>query len=106
MTRPPICYATPLGEVTVTLSVGTFTLPVFAGILKHPTRAELFEILLRPNVARKYLNEILRSAPWPILKAFPRELLVSYLPLCRLSSGRERALKFLLGSESSNRLIA
>lgn len=72
------------------------TLPVFPGILKHPTVDELRQLLTKPAVARKYTILALRKAPWPVLGQFPRAWLESLLPDANLRPERERALRFLL----------
>lgn len=72
------------------------TLPVFPGILKHPTIDELRELLTRPAVARKYTLLALRKAPWQVLREFPREWLEACLAEVRLRAGRAQALRFLL----------
>ena len=72
------------------------TLPVFPGILKHPTVDELRELLLKPAVARKYTVAALRKAPWQVLREFPREWLEACLDDAYLRPGRAEAIRFLL----------
>ena len=72
------------------------TLPVFPGILKHPTVRELRELLENPTVARKYTILALRKAPWQVLREFPPDWLESCLAEASLRPGRKRALSFLL----------
>lgn len=72
------------------------TLPVFPGILKHPSVDELRELLARPAVARKYTILALRKAPWQVLREFPRALLEACLAEANLPAGRADALRFLL----------
>ncbi len=72
------------------------TLPVFPGILKHPTMGELRELLERPAVARKYTVQALRKAPWPVLREFPRDWLDACMAEANLRTGRQQALRFLL----------
>ena len=71
-------------------------LPVFPGILKHPTVDELRELLTRPTVARKYTLLALRKTPWQVLREFPRDWLEACLAEASLPAGRLRALRFLL----------
>lgn len=71
--------------------------PVFAGILKHPTSEELAELLTDPAVVRKYTHEALRKAPWSALRRFPRDWLVACLRDAKLPDSRRRALELLLG---------
>jgi len=52
------------------------TLPVFAGILKHPHSSDLPSLLQKPEVARKYTKLALEKAAWPILREFPKEWLI------------------------------
>lgn len=86
-----------VGTVEVALGTGRkVTLPVFPGILKHPTVDELRELLTRPSVARKYTILALRKAPWQVLREFPRDLLETCLAEAKLRSGRADALRFLL----------
>jgi hypothetical protein len=85
------------GTVRCTLGPGReVTLPVFPGILKHPTVDELRELLKRPAVARKYTVLALRKAPWQVLREFPRDWLEACLAEANLRAGREKALRFLL----------
>ncbi len=86
-----------VGAVRCVLGVGReVTLPVFPGILKHPTVDELRELLQRPAVAQKYTVQALRKAPWQVLREFPREWLVACMTEAELRPGRQRALSFLL----------
>ncbi len=85
------------GTVQCALGPGReVTLPVFPGILKHPTVDELREILARPAVARKYTMLALRKAPWQVLREFPRNWLEACLAEANLRAGRADALRFLL----------
>ncbi len=81
------CVLGPVHEVT---------LPVFPGILKHPTVDELRELLTKPAVARKYTILALRKAPWQVLREFPRTWLEACLDEANLRPGRVDALRFLL----------
>jgi len=84
---------------TVQVALGPdheITLPVFPGILKHPTVDELRDLLLNPAVARKYTVLALRKAPWQVLREFPREWLEACVVEADLRPGRESALRFLL----------
>jgi hypothetical protein len=86
-----------VGTVKCTLGPGQeVTLPVFPGILKHPSIDELLELLTRPAVARKYTIQALRKAPWQVLREFPRALLEACLAEANLRAGRANALRFLL----------
>ena len=71
-------------------------IPVFQGILKHPTSKMLFTILKDYNVMKKYTCEAIRKASWPILAEFPREWLKKCMKDFPLSKGRKKALDFLL----------
>ncbi len=71
-------------------------LPVFPGILKHPTVDELRELLAKPAVAKKYTIQALRKAPWQVLREFPRDWLEACLADADLRAGRANALRFLL----------
>lgn len=71
-------------------------LPVFMGVLKHPTARQLCELLTQPEVARKYTYEALRRLPWPALRQFPRDWLLTCLPASRLPEPRRRAVAFTL----------
>lgn len=86
-----------VGTVRCTLDSGReVALPVFPGILKHPTVDELRELLARPAVARKYTVLALRKAPWQVLREFPGDWLEACLAEASLRAGRVRALRFLL----------
>ena len=86
-----------VGTVRCTLEGGReVTLPVFPGILKHPTVDELRELLARPAVARKYTIVALRKASWPVLREFPRAWLETCLVEADLRPGRAEAIRFLL----------
>jgi hypothetical protein len=74
-------------------------LPVFGGILKHPTLQQLAGLLTDPAVARKYTREALRTAPWSALRRFPRWWLMTCLTHASLRDGRRRALEFMLVAE-------
>jgi len=72
------------------------SLPVFVGVLKHPTERQLCELLTRPEVARKYTYEALRKLPWSALRQFPHDWLRACLPASRLPAPRRRAVEFML----------
>lgn len=74
----------------------SIALPVFVGVLKHPTERQLCELLVRPEVARKYTCEALRKLPWPALRLFPHSWLKTCLPASNLSEPRRRAIEFML----------
>jgi len=74
----------------------SIALPVFVGVLKHPTERQLYELLTRPEVARKYTYEALRKLPWPALRQFPHHWLRSCLPASSLPAPRRRAVEFML----------
>ena len=95
-----------VGTVTCSLETGeVLVLPVYCGILKHPTAEELVVLLGDPIVARKYTREALRKAPWRALREFPRAWLLACLAECvameSLAAGRVRALRFMLGIEDA-----
>ena len=71
-------------------------IPVFPGILKHPTVDALPGLLAGPAVVRKYTIEALRIAAWPLLRQFPREWLLELAPQADIRPGRLRALEYLL----------
>ncbi len=86
-----------IGSVQYELDSGQrVTLPVFPGILKHPTIDELPRLLARPSVARKYTVLALQKAPWQVLREFPRALLEACVADANLRPGRADALRFLL----------
>jgi len=91
-------FARSIGMLPVQVSPGwTVTVPVFPGILKHPTLVRLPELLRNPNVLRKYTREALRIASWHLLREFPRDWLLENLPAAGVRPGRQKALEFLLG---------
>lgn len=71
-------------------------LPLFVGVLKHPTEAQLRDLLRHPEVARKYTCEALRKLPWTALDQFPRNWLQSCLAASKLPEGRRRAVEFMM----------
>lgn len=73
-------------------------LPVFMGVLKHPTERQLCELLTRPEVARKYTYEALRKLPWPALRQFPHDWLRACLAGSKLPNARRRAVEFMLSA--------
>lgn len=89
-------FIEPVGTVTCVIDGAPVDVPVFSGILKHPTIEQLCELLIEPVVVRRYTCEALRKAPWHALRRFPRSLLVECLPLATIPDGRLRALELLL----------
>ena len=90
-------FVEPAGTVEHVLACGrTVVLPVFPGILKHPTLEELRRLLEKPAVARKYTTLALRKAPWQVLREFPRAAIEAYLDEAEVRPGRAEALRFLL----------
>jgi hypothetical protein len=90
-------FARPVGTVRCAVSGGkALTIPVFPGVLKHPSASELPRLLKKPAVLRKYTIQALRTAAWPILREFPKAWLLTCLPDAGLREGRERAIRFLL----------
>ena len=91
-------FVEPSGTVTCVVAPGEppLEVPVFGGILKHPTTEQLAELLTDPVVVRKYTLEALRKAPWSALRRFPRGWLIACLRDARLPDGRRRALELLL----------
>ena len=86
-----------VGNVRCSLGPGReVVLPVFPGILKHPSVDELRKLLEKPAVARKYTILALRKAPWQVIREFPRDWLETCMTQADLRPGRERALRFLL----------
>ena len=83
--------------VTCELSPGrSVSIPIIAGILKHPHPDQLRSLLTVPDVVEKYTMEALRKASWPILRQFPREWLRECLDRAHLKPSRRKALAFLL----------
>jgi hypothetical protein len=79
----------------------SISLPVFVGVLKHPTERQLCELLARPEVARKYTCEALRKLPWQALRQFPHDWLRACLPASILPEPRRRAVEFMLSSRDA-----
>ena len=90
-------FIEPSGVVTCVIDGAPIVVPVFGGILKHPTIEQLRELLTEPVVALRYTCEALRKAPWHALRLFPRAFLIASLPQAGVSEGRRRALELLLG---------
>lgn len=90
-------YARPAGFANVVIEDGqTVELPMFLGLIRHPTLEELAELLARPPIARRYTRQALRVAAWPVLRTFPRAWLVACLEGLDLPPARCRALRFML----------
>ena len=84
----------------------TVQVPIFPGILKHPTVDELPSLLRNPEVVRKYTVQALRKAPWPILREFPPGLLQAHFDEADVRPGRASAIIFLLsGSETGDQAM-
>ena len=71
-------------------------MPLFPGILKHPTVEDLPRLLRNPDVVRKYTMLALSKAAWPILRRFPRDWLRECLPEANVRASRRKALDYLL----------
>jgi hypothetical protein len=99
-------FAAPLGTVSASLAGVGVEIPVFPGILKHPHPEELFWLLVRPTVLRKYTLEALRVAAWPLLRQFPPAWLLYHLPHASMRPERRRALLHLLGEITDARANA
>ena len=83
-----VSFQTPRGE--------TIEIPIFYGILKHPSVSQLPGLLNNPAAIRKYTCEALRIAAWPVLKEFPRSWLNICMSQAEIRSNRRRALEYLL----------
>jgi len=79
---------TPSGEKT--------EIPLFPGILKHLCVVDLPRYLQDPAVLLKYTREALKTAPWQVLREFPRAWLRQCLASTEMRPERRRALEFLL----------
>src|SRR5215831_21326119 len=91
-------FVTAHGVVLCDVDGVSIALPVFVGVLKHPTEGQLCELLTRPEVARKYTYAALRKLPWPALRQFPHHWLRSCLPASGLQEPRRRAVEFMLST--------
>lgn len=90
-------FAASLGSVECCMPGGELlTLPVVAGILKHPSADMLPVLLSNPDAVFKYSVTALQKASWPVLRLFPREWLLQCIPKANLRPSREKALRFLL----------
>lgn len=90
-------YASSLGSVECCMPDGEkVTLPVVAGILKHPSADMLPMLLSKPEAAYKYSFVALQKAAWPVLRLFPRKWLLHCISKAKLRPSREKALLFLL----------
>lgn len=89
-------FVEPIGVVTCTVEGAQIDLPVFAGVLKHPSVDQLCELLADPAVAGKYMRDALRKLPWSALRQSPRDWLMTCLRHAQLPEGRRRALEFML----------
>jgi hypothetical protein len=91
-------FVEPSGSIACAIDAEAFEIPVFAGILKHPTIEQLRVLLVDPVVVRKYTCEALRKAPWAALRRFPPSLLRRWLDDADMRRERRAALAFLLDS--------
>jgi hypothetical protein len=91
------------GSVVCSIDGVPLDVPVFGGILKHPTIDQLDELLRDPVVVRKYTREALRLAPWCALRKFPRSLLIACLRQTALPDGRRRAVELMLDLDAGAR---
>ena len=91
-------FVTPRGVVACEVDGKRIELPVFAGVLKHPTEEQLRTLLVDPDTAHKYTREALRRLPWSALRRFPRDWLLACLPGAALPEPRRRALEFMLAA--------
>jgi hypothetical protein len=89
-------FVTAREYVCVDIDGVSVSLPVFVGVLKHPTERQLRELLMRPEVARKYTCEALRKLPWSALRQFPLDWLRACLATSVLPEPRRRAVDFML----------
>ena len=95
--RRTVIFVRPVGKVRCLLSDGrAVRVPVYPGILKHPTVKQLRRLLKDADVMRKYTMEALRIAPWSALREFPADWLLHCLPDARVRPTRARALVYLL----------
>ena len=86
-----------VGTLRYELSTGQeIDIPLFPGILKHLSVRDLPKVTNSRAALLKYTREALKSAPWPVLKEFPRNWLISCLDKAEIREGRRRALEFLL----------
>lgn len=96
--QPPVVGA-PAGTVTSLDAAGqTVVLPVDDGLLPGVPMEMLATRLADTLVAREYTRRALAVAPWPVLRAFSRDWLLSCLEGLELRDGRRRALDVMLGS--------
>jgi hypothetical protein len=75
---------------------GNIGIPLFPGILKHLSVKDLPNVVKSEAAVRKYTEEALKTAPWPVLREFPHCWLHVCLEELQLPEGRRRALEFLL----------
>ena len=86
-----------VGTLRYELSTGQeIDIPLFPGILKHLSVRDLPKSLNTPAALHKYTREALKSAPWPVLREFPRSWLIACMEKVEIREGRRRALMFLL----------
>lgn len=71
-------------------------IPLFPGILKHLSVQDLPKVVESQATLLKYTGEALKSAPWPVLREFPRSWLLACLDEVEMRNGRRLALEFLL----------
>ena len=86
-----------VGTLRYELSTGLeIDIPLFPGILKHLSVRDFPKSLNTQAALLKYTCEALKSAPWPVLREFPRSWLISCMAKAEIREGRKRALMFLL----------
>jgi len=90
-------FVNKVGTLKYELSTGQeIDIPLFPGILKHLSVRDLPKVLNSQAALLKYTREALKSAPWPVLREFPRSWLITCMEKVEIREGRKRALMFLL----------
>lgn len=86
-----------IGTATFRVAEGEeIEIPLFPGILKHLSVQELPKVAGSQAALLKYTREALKSAPWPVLREFPRSWLLACMEEVEIREGRRCALEFLL----------
>jgi hypothetical protein len=95
--KQTLVFVKSMGMVVCKMPSGQdVVLPIVPGVLKHPSPEMLPDLLRKPEVARKYTINALRSAAWQVLRCFPRDWLLECLPAAGLKPARAAAIRFLL----------
>jgi hypothetical protein len=93
------CFEKPLGTIIwKTPSNEEINIPVFQGILKHLKNEDLQKLLNNYYTIRKYTQEAIKKASWPLLRQFPGSWIRTCMKDLSIPPARREAIEFLLSA--------